>query len=76
MKRSWKHKGKFLCYHCYHKRFKNFLGGMKPYYNLEEALSKVYIIRGYAGKQGVKAVISIPSILAGHKVKLVLADEN
>lgn len=60
-------KGKFLCSDC------------KPRINvshrrtIEQALNKVYGVRGYMAKNGsVSAVINVPSVMAGRKVKLVL----
>lgn len=50
------------------------LGCHKPYFTLEEALSRIYEVKGYKQKKkkGIEARINVPSILIGHKIKLLL----
>ena len=74
-KRSWRYKGSFYCYLCYRKRCKmmdNPLGS-KPYFNLEQALNRVYEVKGYMSNENkILARLHLPQILTGHKVRLVL----
>ena len=73
-------KGKFLCTTCKNKlltsRIQN--SATQKYVSftaktLEQALGKIYEINGYLmGNGSIKAYRSFPSILIGHKVKLVL----
>ena len=67
-------KGRFLCGTCKPHRM---LGQpLKSYFSLERALKKIHTIKGYRTVNGrIVCTISVPQILIGHKVKLVLADE-
>lgn len=61
----------FKCYRCYIKNRK--IINPKIPYTLERAISKEYVVKGYLDKDSsILAVIDVPSILAGFKVKLVL----
>ena len=73
MRQARRYKGKILCYKCYRKKAKR-VGGYRPNFSLEEALKRTYKIRGYLNKKqnSICAACSFPSILTGHKVKLVL----
>lgn len=59
-----------------HVRNKTKMGSGRPM-NLQESLNRVYTIHVY-GKKGnsPKAVISVPPVLAGFKVKLVPIKKN
>lgn len=64
-------KDKMLCWNCYNKRVN--LLPKKTAISLEKALSKTYEINGYINnQQRLVAARTFPSILIGHKVKLVL----
>jgi hypothetical protein len=69
-------KDKLLCWQCYSKHAKLIpRGGGAKITSLDKALNKIYTIQGYLNDKGkLNAVRSFPSILIGHKVKLVLAD--
>ncbi len=77
-------KGKFLCSHCKNKRLTSRLqrsastiksGALRM--SLKDALAKTYIINGYIGLDGnIKAQKAFPSILIGHKIKLVLVKKD
>jgi len=75
--------GKFICGRCKLK-----LDDIIPYSNgrkpitIDKALEKVYEIKGrtYMNKKGKPVIatnnISLPSILIGHKIKFILADDE
>lgn len=73
-------KGKFLCTNCRNKRVTSRIqqsASVKLDENgrmsLEKALNKVYEINGYLSLKGhIRGFRSFPSILIGHKVKLIL----
>ena len=67
-------KGEFLCYHCIKPKTK--MPQIRyPIIKLEQALEKIYEVRGYLRKDGgIAPQIITPQILIGHKVKLVLVD--
>ena len=65
-----------LCYKCFIKQ-PGIIGNMgRPRLTLKEALDKTYYVRFFEYKDQTAANISVSSILAGHRVKLILADEN
>ena len=67
---------KKLCYKCFVKQ-PGVIGNMgRPRVNLKQALDKTYFVRFYEYRGQTAANISVSSILAGHRVKLTLADEN
>ena len=67
---------KFLCYKCYIKHVRIIREGRTKTLSLQEALNKTYEGRGYINSDGyIYSNISLPSILIGHKFKLVLVDE-
>ena len=67
---------KKLCYNCFIKQ-PGIIGTMgRPKLNLKQALDKPYLVRYYEYNTTSFTNISVPSILAGHRVKLTLADEN
>lgn len=71
------YKGKRLCWPCFKElALKGFnqLGSRK--YSLEQALDRVYTIQGYNIKGTIRGTKSFPAILIGHKVRLVLADDE
>jgi hypothetical protein len=53
-------------------------GPRGPHYSLEEALEKVYEIKASRNNKvgSFQGALSFPSILIGHKVKLVLVDKK
>jgi len=68
-----RYQDKLLCWGCYSKNIR-IIGGAKLT-SLNKALNKTYTIQGYLNKKGkITAVRSFPSILIGHKVKLILAE--
>lgn len=77
-------KGKFLCNICINNLPQNriqqsatqILSGCNKK-TMEQALSKIYLFKGYYQK-GIyeKCAMAFPTILIGHKIKLVLADEE
>ena len=75
-----KFKGRFLCYVCRQKLLTQRLQESasdklsdRLKITLKEALEKTYMIHGYLTKKGsIIAQRTFPSILVGHKVKLVL----
>jgi hypothetical protein len=74
-------KGKVYCYNCWKKHLHIIGGQGKRIMSLDKALSKTYFIRGYGymSKKGyptVQALFNVPSILIGHKVKIILAEEK
>ena len=79
-----KFKGRFLCKNCRSKILsyriqQSASEKIKPTvaYTFEEAINKVYEIKGYLTKNArIRSVISCPQILIGHKVKLVLVNEK
>lgn len=68
------YKGKFYCGVCKAKFRTNVSPVHNPHISLEEALNKIYEIKGYLNKKNgcLSSHQSFPSILIGHKVKLVL----
>lgn len=65
-------KGKYLCSDC---KPKLNIGSHKGYISLEQALSRVYEVKGYIDKRNhVQQKLNVPSILIGHRIKLVLVD--
>jgi len=67
---------KKLCYKCFIKQ-PGIIGNLgRPRLTLKEALDKTYYVRFFEYKNQTAANISVSSILAGHRVKLTLADEN
>lgn len=50
------------------------IGNRRPLISLKEAISRVYEVKGYKDNvnKTIRARIEFPSILIGHKVKLVL----
>lgn len=73
-------KGDYICYNCVKKKGKIIeVKGFLPFRGktLEQALEKVYEIEGYVNMKGKVLVnISLPQIMIGHKIKLVLVDED
>ena len=66
----------YLCSICKPKTKTPFLNKGKKF-TLKKALNKTYQVRGYISKNGsIKASISVPSILAGRKVKVKLPPPN
>jgi len=75
-------KGKYYCYNCYMKHAKK----MSEYgeffeppaiKTLDEALNKIRIVRGYINNRGtLYANISLPSVLVGKKIKLILVEDE
>ena len=76
-------KGKHLCASCRlarpeQREFDSIIGLMNPTrkFSLQEALQKTYVVKGYLhsvkGKDQMQCVISVPSVLASKKVKLIL----
>jgi hypothetical protein len=72
MRRFRTNKGKFVCYPCSIKDKK--IINPHKYFNMEKALSKEYIVHGYGKKKScsIVAVIHVPSVLIGHKVRLIV----
>jgi len=74
------YKGKELCKSCYRRTMIKCLSlnSVHKRKTIEQALNKIYEIRGYGikrnGRGFIRAVCSFPAILIGHKVKLVLID--
>ena len=70
-------RGGFLCYTCWIKEHHPINCGRGPIVPLEEVLSRVYEVKGYINKTNgqISASIGFPSILIGHKIKIVLVDE-
>lgn len=67
------YKDKMLCYRCYCKKVRIIRTGGNRHLSLEKALNRTYKINGYLDKDGnIIVQRSFPSILIGHKVKLVL----
>ena len=84
-KSLYRNKSDFCCAMCYRKKITYIGTRMKDYrsnISLEDALNKVYTIKGHKSidKNGNPKIqqshICPPSILIGHKVKLVLAGKN
>ena len=75
-------KGKYSCTSCKNKRLTTRLQKSSAMIqsgshmtSLEDALSKIYTINGYVNMEGrVSASRNFPTILIGHKVKLVLVE--
>ena len=68
-------KNKFVCYSCYSKNTYILNKGVtNPYARLtfEQALNKTYNVKGYKCGNSFRATISVPQILIGHKVKVVI----
>jgi len=68
----------FVCFSCSRNPYKIIrVGDKSPKKNIEEVLNKVHEIKGKINKKN-KGIyiknISIPQILIGHKVKLVLVE--
>ena len=67
---------KKLCYKCFVKQ-PGIIGNLgRPKITLREALDKTYTVRFFEYNNQTATNISVPSILAGRCVKLILADEN
>ena len=74
IKRFREYKGNVFCFRCYRKKV-NILGGEKGIFSMKKALSKTYLLKGYAKSNGqISCIRSFPSILIGHKVKLQLIE--
>jgi len=74
-----KFKGYYLCIKCYNKQVHIIspLGENNPHkpLSMEKALAKEYLINESIQSSGSKIGFrSFPSVLAGHKVKLILVD--
>jgi len=75
-----RHKLDYCCRMCYRKKVHMIENhNFQSYISLESALKKVYTVKGYKRIKNGKPRIRIsqihpPSILIGHKVKLVLVD--
>jgi len=65
-------KGKYICPFCKRK----YAPGGSSRFSIGKSLERIYNVRGYINKRTGKitSIISVPSILIGHKVKLVLVD--
>lgn len=74
MRKIWKYKDQIFCFTCYQKQTHKMPESGNNLIKLKEALSKVYEIRGYKHKKdnSITAYKNFPSILIGHKVKLIL----
>ena len=74
--------GTQVCYRCHRgiAKFIDFKNHTFSYRgkNLKQALAKTYEVRGYLDKSnnGVRAVLSMPAILIGHKLKIRLVEKN
>jgi hypothetical protein len=72
------YKDKLICRKCYKKEVHILKGFPMPHITLEEALDKVYYIKGYRSKGkksvGLVSCMSFPQVLIGHKIKVYLAD--
>lgn len=67
---------KMLCYKCFVKQ-PGVIGSLgKPRMTLREALDKTYYVNFYEYSGQTLSSISVSSVLAGHRVKLVLADDK
>ena len=79
VKKLWERRGKMRCWNCYAKTTRKI--GTKTIMTMEEALKKVYNVKGYSwitkdGTHVIRCSISVPIVLAEYKVKLVLADDS
>lgn len=77
------YKGKYLCSKCRRKtkgcKIQQSLVELgHPRISLEQALNKIYKVKFYVSSKNTKsaAVISVPRILAGRYVKLVLVEKT
>ena len=72
------YKQKMLCWNCYRKSVSWMPSPGQSIVTLEKALERVYEIRGYLNKNSTRLVTycSFPSILIGHKVRLILCDDE
>lgn len=72
------YKDKYLCFWCYDKKFHRMPNFNNPLrHTLKEALNKTYEMKGYLRKDNcIQCLMSFPSILVGHKVRLVLVHEE
>jgi hypothetical protein len=75
----YRRKGRLLCFFC-NRRSSTIIPppvNRNVKYTLQKALDKTYIVKGYVNSKGsLQAQISMPSILVGHKIKLVLVDKQ
>jgi|WetSurMetagenome_2_1015567.scaffolds.fasta_scaffold29320_4 hypothetical protein len=73
-------KGKFLCSHCKAKRENTKIGHRLPFLiiPLNEALDKIYFVRGHVAKdfRYANGYCYFPRILIGKKFKVVLVEEE
>ncbi len=80
IRRAWRKKGFFYCYKCYKKQLEEMPFNMlnrRPNFTLKQALEREYTIRACVNKQmAIHCTISVPSALAGKKVKLVLVEDE
>lgn len=70
--------GLSLCWKCSRKHYNKINSPyQKPRISMEEALNRIYLVKGYLiNKREITAKFSIPNILIGHKIKIVLADNE
>lgn len=73
----WKSKGRMLCYYCY-RREKTIINPpmCKPYHSLQEVLDKIYRPTISKSKGSFTCNLALPQVTAGHKFRLVLADNE
>ena len=72
-----KFKGKYYCYLCYVKSVK-MTGGVSFAYTLEQALNKVYEIKGRVSKNGYLTTdgIYFPKVLIGKRFKIKIIENE
>lgn len=83
VKHIWTYKGESLCRKCYRKRV-TVIGGPCPWARrktLKEALDKVYDVKGYGyvrkdGSRCISAILNVPPVMIGRRIKLVLEEEE
>ena len=64
-----------MCRRCYNKTKTRITYKTGARVSLKKALEKIYEIKGYISKRGhLTALKSFPSILIGHKVRLVIVE--
>ncbi len=69
-------KGKFYCGNCLKSKVTSIPASRKPMYTLEQALKRTYTVHGYLYKKFIHPQICVPQVLIGHKVKLILCDNE
>lgn len=76
-RKIYRYKSNFLCHLCYARSLVMIpRGGNNNLTSLENALKKVYNVRGIINSRNtVVATTTFPGILVGHKIKIVLADK-